>query len=59
VTVDLATGTVTQDGTLGRITAPGEGAFFFNVGKYIIDFEEGIVFLARSRHASRRGLRVV
>ena len=49
--VDLVNGTVTQNGTIGRITVPGEGAFFFDVGKYIIDFEEGLVFLAGSHHA--------
>jgi len=49
--VDLVKGTVTQNGTVGRITVPGEGAFFFDVGKYIIDFEEGLVFLAGSHHA--------
>ena len=47
---------MTQNGTLGRITVPGEGAFFFDVGKYIIDFEEDLVFLAGSHH---RGLRQV
>jgi len=50
-TVDLVNGTVTQNGTIGRITVPGEGAFFFDVGKFIIDFEEGLVFLAGSHHA--------
>ena len=49
--VDLVNGTVTQNGTVGRITVPGEGAFFFDVGKYIIDFEEGLVFLAGTHHA--------
>lgn len=50
-TVDFVKGTVTQNGTLGRITVPGEGAFFFDVGKYVIDFEVGLVFLAGSHHA--------
>jgi hypothetical protein len=49
--LDFVNGTVTQSGTLGRITVPGEGAFFFDVGKYIIDFEEGLVFLAGTHHA--------
>jgi len=49
--VDLVNGTVTQNGTIGRITVPGVGVFFFDVGKYIIDFEEGLVFLAGSHHA--------
>ena len=50
-TVDFVTGTVTQNGAVGRITVPGEGAFFFDVGKYIIDFEKGLVFVAGSHHA--------
>ena len=50
-TVDFVNGTVTQNGATGRITVPGEGAFFFDVGKFIIDFEEGLVFLAGSHHA--------
>ena len=49
--VDLVNGTVTQSGTIARITVPGEGVFFFDVGKYIFDFEEGLVFLAGSHHA--------
>lgn len=50
-TLDLVDGTVTQNGTIGRITVPGEGAFFFDVGKYIIDFEDGLTFLAGRHHA--------
>jgi hypothetical protein len=50
-TVDLVNGTVTQNGTIGRITVPGMGVVFFDVGKYIIDFDEGLVFLAGSHHA--------
>lgn len=50
-TVDFVNGTVTQNGTIGRITVPGEGAFFFDVGKFILDFEDGLVFLAASHHA--------
>ena len=49
--VDLVKGTVTQNGSIGRITVPGVGAFFFDVGKYVFDFEEGLVFLAGSHHA--------
>ena len=49
--VDLVNGTVTQNGTLGRITVPGMGVVFFDVGKYIVDFDEGLVFLAGSHHA--------
>jgi len=50
-TVDFVTGTVTQNGAVGRISVPGEGALFFDVGKFIIDFEDGLVFLAGSHHA--------
>ena len=50
-TVDFVKGTVTQNGATGRITVPGKGAFFFDVGKFIIDFDEGLVFLAGSHHA--------
>jgi hypothetical protein len=50
-TVDFVEGTVTQSGAIGRITVPGEGAFFFDVGKYIISFEDGLVFLAGTHHA--------
>jgi hypothetical protein len=53
--VDLVNGTVTQNGTIGRLTVPGEGAFFFDVGKFVLDFEEGIVFLAGSHHAFFEG----
>jgi hypothetical protein len=54
-TVDLVNGTVTQNGTVGRITVPGVGAFFFDVGKFIIDFQQGLVFLAGSHHAFFEG----
>ena len=49
-TVDLVAGTVTQNGTIGRITVPGEGAFFFDVGKFVLSFEDGLVFLAGKHH---------
>ena len=54
-TLDFVNGTVTQSGTIGRITIPGEGAFFFDVGKYIIDFEDGLIFLAGRHHAFFEG----
>jgi len=54
-TVDLVNGTVTQNGTVGRITVAGQGAFFFDVGKYIIDFGDGLVFLAGRHHAFFEG----
>jgi hypothetical protein len=49
--VDLVEGTVTESGTVGRITVPGLGVVFFDVGKFIIDFDEGLVFLAGRHHA--------
>jgi hypothetical protein len=50
-TVDLVDGTVTENGTIGRITVPGLGVVFFDVGKFIIDFDDGLVFLAGRHHA--------
>ena len=50
-TVNLVDGTVTQNGSVGRITVPRMGVVFFDVGKYIIDFDEGLIFLAGSHHA--------
>jgi hypothetical protein len=49
--VDLVGGTVTESGTVGRITVPRLGVVFFDVGKFIIDFDEGLVFLAGRHHA--------
>jgi hypothetical protein len=48
-TIDLVNGTATQNGSTFRIIVPGQGALFIDVGKYIIDFEEGLTFLA-GRH---------
>jgi hypothetical protein len=44
--VDLVDGQVTQNGQTFRIVVPGAGAVLLNIGKFIIDFEEGLVFLA-------------
>ena len=49
-TVDFVDGTVTQNGATGRITVPGHGVVFFDVGKFVIDFEEGLTFLAGHHH---------
>jgi hypothetical protein len=49
--VNLVDGTVTESGTVGRITVPHVGVVFFDVGKSIIDFDEGLVFLAGRHHA--------
>jgi len=48
--VNLIDGTVTQSGSVGRITVPGLGVVFFDVGKFIIDFDSGLVFLAGHHH---------
>ena len=48
--VDLVKGTATQSGTVGRITLPGMGVVFFDVGRFTIDFETGLVFLAGHQH---------
>jgi hypothetical protein len=48
-TVDLANGDVSQNGSIFRIIVPGSGALFIDVGKYVIDFDEGLTFLA-GRH---------
>jgi hypothetical protein len=50
-TVDLVEGTVTENGTIGRITVPGIGVVFFDVGRFVFDFDEGLVFLAGRHHA--------
>ena len=47
--VDLVDGQVTENGVIFRITVPGSGAVFLDVGKFIIDFEDGLQFLA-GRH---------
>jgi hypothetical protein len=47
--VDLVNGDVTENGSVFRITIPGLGAVFIDVGKFIIDFDDGLVFLA-GRH---------
>jgi hypothetical protein len=44
--VDLVEGQVKVSGVVFRITVPGSGAVFLDVGRYIIDFDEGLVFLA-------------
>lgn len=49
--LDFADGSVTESGTVGRITYPGLGVVFFDVGKFVIDFDEGLVFLAGHLHA--------
>jgi hypothetical protein len=48
-TVDLVDGQVKVGGVIFRVTVPGSGAVFLDVGRFIIDFDEGLVFLA-GRH---------
>jgi hypothetical protein len=45
-TVDIVEGQVKVSGVIFRITVPGSGAVFLDVGRFIIDFDEGLVFLA-------------
>jgi hypothetical protein len=43
--VDLEAGTANQNGTVGRITVPGEGLVFVDVGRYVVSFDGDITFL--------------
>lgn len=47
--VDLVEGQAIQSGTIFRIVVPGSGAVFLDVGRYVFDFEDGLVFL-KGRH---------
>jgi len=47
--VDLVNGGITENGSTFKIIVPGAGAVFLDVGKFIIDFENGLEFLA-GRH---------
>lgn len=49
--VNFVDGFVTQSGSIGRITVPGMGVVFFDVGKYVVTFGEGVTFLAGNHHA--------
>lgn len=49
-TVDLVEGQVTQNGVVARIRVPGQGIVFFDVGKYVISFTDGLTFLAGHHH---------
>jgi hypothetical protein len=48
-TVDLVNGQITENGSIFRIVLPGAGAVFLDVGKFVLRFGEGVVFLA-GRH---------
>ena len=43
--VDLVAGTANQNGVIGRITVPGEGLVFVDVGRYVVTFDGDIEFL--------------
>lgn len=43
--VDLEAGTANQNGVIGRITVPGEGLVFVDVGRYVVGFDGDIKFL--------------
>jgi hypothetical protein len=45
-TVDIVEGQALINGIVFRITVPGAGAVFLDVGRVILDFDEGILFLA-------------
>jgi hypothetical protein len=45
-TLDLANGDVSQNGSIFRIVVPGSGPIFLDVGRYLIDFDEGLTLLA-------------
>jgi hypothetical protein len=47
--VDLVGGQATESGQVFRIVVPGAGALFLDVGRFTIDFEDGLVFL-KGRH---------
>lgn len=50
-TVNLVDGNFSQSGSTARITVPGLGVVFFDVGRFVIDFDEGLQFLAGRHHA--------
>ena len=47
--VDLVDGQITENGSVFRIIVPGMGAVFVDIGKFVIDFDDGLIFLA-GRH---------
>jgi len=50
-TLDLVDGKVSESGSTGRITVPGLGVVFFDVGRFVIDFDDGLEFLAGRHHS--------
>jgi hypothetical protein len=47
--VDLVDGQAIEDGQVFRILMPGAGVVLLDVGRFVIDFDEGFVFL-KGRH---------
>jgi hypothetical protein len=43
--VDLVEGQAIESGQTFRILVPGSGAVLLNIGRFVFDFEEGLVFL--------------
>ena len=43
--VDLVEGQAIENGQTFRILVPGSGAVLLNVGRFVLDFEDGLVFL--------------
>ena len=48
--VDFAESTANQNGTIGRITVPGVGLVFIDVGRYVFDFENNEFTFVKGRH---------
>jgi len=48
--VDLSEPTVTQNGSNGKITLPGVGLVFIDVGKYIFNIETGELTFVKGQH---------
>lgn len=43
--VDLVEGQAIENGQTFRILVPGSGAVLLNIGRFVFDFEDGLVFL--------------
>lgn len=48
--VDLKARTANQNGQIGRITVPGEGLVFVDVGRYVISFDEDDPQFLKGKH---------
>lgn len=48
--VDLTKSTANQNGTIGRITVPGAGLVFVDVGRYVIEFGNDEPLFLEGRH---------